>query len=84
MGIVKASQQQSPTQGKEKMMTPNEFFKEWSENFSNLELSVRDVAGSFPISSQAATKMLQSFVEQGKVTARFYTKSRVTVYTLVK
>lgn len=66
------------------MMTAAEFFKEWSEKYSHLELSVRDVAGSFPISSQAATKMLQAFVEQGKVTARYYTKSRVTVYTLIK
>jgi len=65
-------------------MNANEFFKEWSEKYSDLELTVREVAKSFSISSQAATKMLKQFVLEGKATAQYYTASRVTVYTLVK
>lgn len=66
------------------MMTAIEFFAEWSTKYSNLELTARDVAGSFPISVQAATKMLQAFVKEGKAKSTYYTASRVTVYSLAK
>lgn len=65
-------------------MNAIEFFNEWSTKHSDLELTARDVSGSFPITSQAATKMLQSLVAEGKVKATYYTASRVTVYSLIK
>ena len=65
-------------------MTANEFFNEWSTKYANLELTVREVTSSFEINKQTATAWLQGFVTEGKATARYYTGSRVTVYTLVK
>jgi hypothetical protein len=63
-------------------MTAQEFFSEWSTKHSNLSLSVRDITGAFAMTTQQATKMMQRFVREGKVSARYYTASRVTVYSL--
>ena len=63
-------------------LTPAEFLAEWRANYSNLTMTARDVVFSFKMTSQAATRMLQGFVDSGDCTGRYYTKSRVTVYTL--
>jgi len=63
-------------------MNTAEFFAKWSTEHSNLSLSVRDITGAFPINQQKATKMMKQLESEGKVTSRYYTASRVTVYSL--
>ena len=58
------------------------FLSDWASKYRHIALTARDVSASFGITSSAAAAMLAGFVAAGACTARYYTRSRVTVYTL--
>jgi hypothetical protein len=65
-------------------MTTAEFLNTWKTTYNNLDMSAREVAKAFDMTSSKTAAMLQSFVDSGDCTARYYTASRVTIYTLSK
>jgi transposase len=65
-------------------MAATEFLSTWKTRYSHLGMSAREVAKAFDMTSSKAAAMLQSFVASGECTARYYTASRVTIYTLCK
>jgi hypothetical protein len=65
-------------------METTKFLSTWKNSHSHLDMSAREVAKAFDMTSSKAAAMLQSFVDSGDCTARYYTASRVTIYTLSK
>lgn len=63
-------------------MNATDFYREWMTSYSRLTMTAASMASAFDITSAVATSILQSLLKDGKVTARHYTKSRKTVYTL--
>jgi len=63
-------------------MSAESFLNEWISKYSHLDMTAREVAYSFNITSSKAAAMLNKFVKSGECVSRYYTASRVTVYTL--
>jgi hypothetical protein len=69
-------------QTKETSITPNEFYAEWKTRLPNEKITVSDVAKGWGITSSAATALLNKLVDQGLVTKKYWSATRVTDYSL--